>query len=176
MPYARYRDTPDGISPLAFPGTKEAIVKANSYAHDEDGITTEEAPVVLQMTHKRMRKEASLISGLDRYHPVNLLGVPDAPTALLCWGSTRGACVEAACRLGLRVVQPVVLSPFPERQVKEALAGVKRLIVVEENATGQLAAVARQYGIPSDARVLKIDGRSFTPDELYERIQEVMQK
>ncbi len=174
MPYARYRDTPDGISPLAFPGTKGAIVKANSYAHDEDGITIEEAPVVLQMTHKRMRKEESLISGLDRYHPVNLLGVPDASTALLCWGSTRGACVEAAGRLGLRVVQPVVLSPFPERQVKEALAGVKRLIVVEENATGQLAAVARQYGIPSDARVLNYDGRSFTPDELYERIQEVM--
>ena len=90
-------------------------------------------------------------------------------------GIDRGACGEAAGRLGLRVVQPVVLAPFPERQVKEALTGVKRLIAVEENATGQLATVARQYGIHPDALVLKYDGRSFTPDELYERIKEAMQ-
>lgn len=174
MPYARYRDMPDGISPLAFPGTKGAIVKANSYAHDEDGITTEESAVVLKMAHKRMRKEEQLVSGLDRYRTVNVLGTRDASTALLCWGSTRGTCGEAAAHLGLRVVQPVVLSPFPERQVKEALSGATRVIAVEENATGQLAAVARQYGIPSDAVILKYDGRPFTPDELYERIQEVM--
>ena len=29
-PYLRYRDTPSGISPLAFPGGKDAIVKVNS--------------------------------------------------------------------------------------------------------------------------------------------------
>ncbi len=36
---------PDGVSPLAFPGTKDAVIKANSYAHDEAGITTEDAAI-----------------------------------------------------------------------------------------------------------------------------------
>ncbi len=68
----------------------------------------------------------------------------------------------------------MVLSPFPVTRMNEALAGVKKIIVVEENATGQLAALCRQYGIVADHRILKYDGRSFTPDELASRVREVI--
>ena len=47
---------PSGISPLAFPGRKDAVIKVNSYMHDEAGITSEEAALVMQMTKKRLRK------------------------------------------------------------------------------------------------------------------------
>ncbi|MFA6331698.1 MAG: 2-oxoacid:acceptor oxidoreductase subunit alpha [Methanoregula sp.] len=174
LPYRRYADTPSGVSPLAFPGMKDTVVKVNSYAHDEDGYTTEEAPMVALMAEKRLRKEAGLARAMDGYNQVNILGSAGAPTALLCWGSTKGVCREVAGILGLRVVQPVVLEPFPEDQMKQALAGTTKIICVEENATAQLAALARQHGISVDAKILRYDGRPFTYENLLGRVREVV--
>jgi 2-oxoglutarate ferredoxin oxidoreductase subunit alpha len=171
--YQRYRDIPAGISPLAFPGRKDAVIKVNSYAHDEDGITTEDAALVTLMTEKRRRKEAKIREELNQYPCVSVRGTPDATTALLCWGSVRNACDEVAARLGLRVIQPVVLSPFPKEQFSDACRGVQHLIAIEENVTGQLAAFAREQGVNTEATILKFDGRPFTPDELVRRVQEV---
>jgi 2-oxoglutarate ferredoxin oxidoreductase subunit alpha len=173
-PYLRYADVPSGISPLAFPGMKDAVIKVNSYAHDEAGISTEAADLVVQMTKKRLRKWEGLTEEMQGYPGVTLSGVPDASTALLCWGSTKGVCNEIASLLGLRVIQPILLSPFPVVKVKKAIAGVTRLIAVEENATAQLATLAGQYGIVPDERILRYDGRPFSPDDLLLRIKEMI--
>ena len=173
-PYQRYQDTPTGVTPLAFPGRKDAIVKVNSYAHNEDGITIEDAAHVTMMAEKRRRKEAQLKEELIRYPCVSLRGTASATTALLCWGSVRIACDEVATRLGLRVIQPVVLSPFPDQQFAEVCRGADRLIAVEENTTGQLAALVREHGGRVDEMILKYDGRPFTPDELFQRVQEAI--
>ena len=173
-PYLRYADVPSGISPLAFPGMKDAVIKVNSYAHDEAGITSEEAALVMQMTKKRLRKWEGLSEEMQRYPGINLSGAPEASTALLCWGSTKGVCNEIASLLGLRVIQPVILSPFPVVQLKNAITGVTRLIAVEENATAQLATLAGQYGIVPDERILRYDGRPFSPDDLLVKIKEMI--
>ena len=68
---------PAGISPLAFPGRKDAVVKVNSYAHDEDGITTEDASLVTLMTEKRRKKEAKL--EMSRYPCVSVRGTNRSP-------------------------------------------------------------------------------------------------
>lgn len=173
-PYRRYAVHPSGISPLAYPGAKGAVVKTNSYAHEEDGITSEEAAVIDQMAKKRIRKEASLARELERYPCVNVRGKADSPTALLCWGSVRNACDEAAAELGIRVIQPVVLSPFPKAAFARACEGVTRLIAVEENATGQLASLVRENGFAVSSLVTKYDGRPFTPAELAAKLREVL--
>jgi len=173
-PYLRYADVPSGISPLAFPGMKDAVIKVNSYAHDEAGITSEAADLVVQMTKKRLRKWEGLAEEMQQYPGINISGVPDASTALLCWGSTKGVCNEIASLLGLRVIQPVILSPFPVVKVKKAIAGVTRLIAVEENATAQLATLAGQYGIVAEERILRYDGRPFSPDDLLVKVKEMM--
>ncbi|HVP97098.1 2-oxoacid:acceptor oxidoreductase subunit alpha [Methanoregula sp.] len=172
--YRRYLNTADGISPLAFPSRKDSIVKVNSYAHDEDGITTEDAGFVTGMAEKRKRKETHLREDLKRYPCVNVRGSPGAATALLCWGSVRNACDEVAGQLGLRVIQPVVLSPFPKEQFSDACRGIDRLIAVEENATGQLAALVHEQGVTTQATLLRYDGRPFTPAELLVKVQEVL--
>jgi len=173
-PYLRYADVPSGISPPAFPGTKDAVIKVNSYMHDEAGLTSEEAALTIQMTKKRLRKGKGLAEEMERYPVVTLSGVPDASTALLCWGSTKGVCNEIASLLGLRVIQPVLLSPFPAIQLKNAMSGVKRVIAVEENATGQLATLAGQHGIVINDRILRYDGRPFPPEDLLEKVKEVI--
>jgi 2-oxoglutarate ferredoxin oxidoreductase subunit alpha len=173
-PYRRYAFTPTGVSPLARPGTGNAVVKVNSYAHDEAGITTEEGALVEKMTQKRLMKGTALAAAMEGYPQVNVGGKPDAPVALLCWGSTGAVCREVAGQLGLRVVQPVVLSPFPADALKKALTGVGHLIAVEENATAQLADLARCHGISCDDTILRFDGRPFTHEDLLENVRGVI--
>jgi 2-oxoglutarate ferredoxin oxidoreductase subunit alpha len=171
--YARYAITPDGISPLAFPPVPEQVIKANSHTHREDGVTTEDAACARAMQDKWSRKEEALIQELGSMQLVNRFGKSDASDTLLCWGSTRGACAEVGEHLGLRVVQPVVVWPFPAAQLRTALEGATRIIAVEHNATAQLAALCARHGIPVHDRILKYDGRSFSVEELTARVQEV---
>ncbi len=172
--YERYRMTDTGVSPLAFPGDPDATVKVNSYEHDEYGLTTEQPEAVVPMYDKRLRKEAALAEALEAYETVQTHGHEGASTALLCWGSTKSVCAEVAQRLGLKVIRPLVLAPFPVQRLRDALNGVEQLIDVEHNATAQLARVMREYGFSVDAAVLKYDGRPFTVEELEERIREEM--
>jgi 2-oxoglutarate ferredoxin oxidoreductase subunit alpha len=172
MPYRRYEATETGISPLAFPPNKDAVIKVNSYEHDESGITTEEPAITGRMQEKRLRKGEALAEALKGLTTVNRGGDVEGSTALLCWGSGKGVCSEAARKLGLRLVQPVVLSPFPEEAFGKALAGVQRVIAVENNATGQLARYVRSFGFSVDERILKYDGRPFFLDELEARLKE----
>lgn len=174
VPYRRYADTPSGISPLAFPGTEGAVVKVNGYSHDETGITTEEADLVGLMAGKRMRKEERLTQAMGLYPQVSIAGNAAGMVALLCWGSTAGVCDEVAGPLGLRVVRPVVLSPFPAEPLRKALDGAGMVIAVEENATAQLATLAGQHGIICQKKILRYDGRPFTPQLLREKIREVL--
>lgn len=172
--YRRYLDTENGISPLAFPGMSDAVVKATSYEHDEYGLTTEEAEKVARMQHKRVRKGKVIREGLSRYEQVKVYGYSDAKTALVCWGSGKGACSEAASILGLKMVQPVVLEPFPAESFRAALSGVETVINVEANATGQFARLLACQGLPVDHKLLRFDARPFTTDRLVEQIKEVI--
>jgi len=58
--------------------------------------------------------------------------------------------------------------------LKKAIAGVRRLISVEENATAQLAALAERHGIIADEKILRYDGRPFLPDDLLVKVKEMM--
>ena len=166
--YSRYRYTDTGISPLAFPPQKGQVIKTDSYTHDEDGITSEDPQITRETCDKRQRKGQSLAEDVERYETVKVFGDKKSKTALLCWGSNKGVCMEAARKLGLRVIQVLVLSPFPERKLKNALQGVERLLAVECNSTGQLARLAGFYGIKIQAQdqILKYDGRPFSVEDL----------
>ncbi|OPY91706.1 MAG: hypothetical protein A4E73_01860 [Syntrophaceae bacterium PtaU1.Bin231] len=126
------------------------------------------------MQDKRLRKLKPLAEELKGFRTVGVYGDEEASTALLCWGSNKGVCVESAAALGLKVVQPIVLSPFPDDALRKALAGVDRLIAVENNATGQMARLVAAYGVRVDRMILKYDGRPFALDELEMRLKEAL--
>jgi len=172
--YKRYLDTQNGISPLAFPGNPSAIVKATSYEHDENGITTEEPEAISRMQRKRLRKRKILEDELEKYETVNVYGNPESKTVLLCWGSTKGACIEVAEALDLKVVQPLILEPLPVNALKKALSGADKIIDVEVNATGQLAKLISGHGICIDDMILRFDARPFTVDVLLDNVKEVL--
>jgi 2-oxoglutarate/2-oxoacid ferredoxin oxidoreductase subunit alpha len=172
--YKRYVRTQGGVSPLAFPGTRAAVVKGNSYEHDEYGITTEEADETTRMQDKRLGKRRALAEDVEKLEAVKVYGDGKARTALITWGSTKGACVEVAEDLGLRVVQPLILEPLPLGQISRALKGATRLIGVENNATGGLARLLGCNGIKIDKSILKYDGRPFTVDGLRAQVEEAI--
>jgi 2-oxoglutarate ferredoxin oxidoreductase subunit alpha len=172
--YSRYRYTQSGVSALAFPPQKGQVIKTDSYVHDEKGITTEDSGITKLMADKRLQKGTSLARELEGYETVKVFGKSQAKTALLCWGSNKGVCREAAEKLGFRVIQMLVLSPFPEKSLREALQGVEKLIAVECNATGQLASLAGFFGIAVQDRVLKYDGRPFSLEDLLADLGRVL--
>jgi 2-oxoglutarate ferredoxin oxidoreductase subunit alpha len=171
--YNRYLNINKGISPLAFAPDKDAVIKVNSYEHDEYGITTEDPVKTVMMQDKRLRKEKYLAEDLDGYDTVKVYGNKNSETAIICWGSVKGAVIEAAETLNLKVVQIAVFSPFPMKKLKEALRGVEKIIAVENNATGQLVKLIDRYGTDVDHKILKYDGRPFSVDELEGKLREV---
>ncbi len=173
-PYLRYALTDSGISPLRFPPAKGEIIRVNSHVHDPDGITTEDPMVTKEMADKRMKKMDRLTHEIEGISPVNTWGVMDSPTALLCWGSTKGVCEELARKKGFRMVQPVVLWPFAEKAFARAMDGVEQFYAVETNESGQLAALVSRFGYTPSGKILKYDGRPFMVDELEAALNKVI--
>ena len=173
-PYLRYALTDSGISPLRFPPARGEIIRVNSHVHDPDGITTEDPLVTKEMADKRMKKMDRLTHEIEGISPVNTWGVMDSPTALLCWGSTKGVCEELAKEKGFRVIQPVVLWPFAEKAFAHAMEGVEQFYAVETNESGQLAALVSRFGYTPSGKILKYDGRPFMVDELEAALNKVI--
>lgn len=155
---------------------KKKVFKVNGYEHDENGITTEDPAITKTMQEKRLAKTEALAAELEKYRQVGVYGDKKAKTAVLCWGSNKGVAVEAAEPLGLKVIQPAVMSPFPVKQFSEALDGVENIVAVENNATGQLVKLIRQYGFDVGDRVSKYDGRAFSVGELRGELKTVVKR
>lgn len=176
--YRRYELTESGISPLTYPGLGKAEVHVDSDEHDEEGHITEDPGVRVAMVEKRMKKLASLKR--DALMPT-LFGPRDAGTFLICWGSNKLIVKEACERLAqkgkdvsaLHFGQVYPLAP-------EMIAGYglekKRLIGVENNATGQFSQLLRrELGLEVPERILKYDGTCFTVDEVCREAEKIME-
>lgn len=168
--YLRYKITPDGISPMAFFGQRNAIVKYNSYEHDEFGITTEDPQKIKRMIEKRMAKKPHIIEEMKKKEAVKIYGDKKSKKILITWGSTKGAVKEVGEELGFKVIQVVSLEPFPVWALKKELDGAEIIIDVEVNATAPLAKLLDCNGLFACEKILKYDARPFTFDELKEKI------
>ena len=172
--YLRYRITEDGISKRLVPGKTEHLVAADSDEHDERGWITESALVRNQMVEKRMRKLKGLCEEL--LEP-EFIGDENCSTLLLGWGSVYGPIKEAVQTLnknggsyGALVFGDIY--PLPQERLKKYASG-RKLINVEQNATGQLASLIRgETGIACDDSILKYDGRQITGEEIVKQLLE----
>ncbi len=175
--YERYQITEDGVSPLAFPGTEDMMVKTTSYEHRESGYTTENPEEIVEMQDKRMKKWEGIKNDVSAKNPVNMYGDQDSENLILGWGSTKGAILEAIkiVDLPIKYVQPIYLKPFPAEKVKKHMDSAGKIVAVENNATGLLADLVKKETLQSvDEKILKYDARPFNPADLAEKIEEVL--
>ncbi len=171
--YGRYKITESGMSPMLFPPVENAVIKATSYEHDENGITTEDPQAIVAMMEKRARKRKAIEEGLRQIKTVETEG--DGKIALVTYGSTTCSVREAAKYLDdVRIVQVIYLEPFPIWAVEEALQGAEKIVTIELSIDGQFTTLLRQNGIKADGSVRKYDGRPFDPLDLAKQIKEVI--
>jgi len=172
--YKRYKFEEDGVSPLAFPGTKGVVVKSSSYEHDEYGITTEEPEKIAKMQEKRFAKLKYIEKELENLETVKIYG--EGENAIVTWGSSIGAVLEAAKKLNnVKIVQVLYLSPFPKKKIAKELRECKSVVGVEANFLGQLCdLIFANTGIEINKRILKYDSREFAPCELYLKLKEII--
>ncbi len=165
--YERYAITSKGISPRALPGLGRALVVSDSDEHTADGHITEDLSARAAMVDKRLRKLAGLTA--EVLAPI-WEGPEEAGTILVGWGSTRGAVSEAAGALraqGRSVAACHFRQPWPLRpdQFLSRLARAGQVVMVEGNATGQMARLIRsETGLHISRQVLRYDGLPITPE------------
>lgn len=177
--FKRYAMTEDGISPRVLPGVKNGLHHVTGVEHDETGRPSENARNRKAMMEKRLRK---LAEGIHFQDPVYTDIRHDQPDLLLVGiNSTRGVIQEGMERLeadGVKVnhlhIRQVL--PFPVGEVEPLVRQAKRVIVVENNATGQLANLLKLYvgGGEKILHVGKYDGNPFLPAEIYNQCKELL--
>ena len=170
--FKRYAlDTDDGVSVRSIPGTKNGQFYANSYEHDNLGHMTDGAKPRKDMVEKRMKKMAAIQK--DVLKPLQY-GDTDADITFVTWGSTRGPVLTAMEMLrakGKKIETIYIpwLFPFPTEEFSKLIEGKKRVVDIEQNATGQLGQLIRvSTGIDVSEKLLKYDGRPFFPEEIVE--------
>lgn len=170
--YERYTLTKNGVSPRGVPGYGQGLVGVDSDEHDTQAHITESHIVRQEQHEKRLKK----LDGLtDQALPPLVKGdLRKAKTMVVTWGSTRGAVEEALELLHDPHIAHVHFSQvYPLSQKgKTILMKAKKIIVVENNATGQFAnLLEREYHLEKTERVLQSNGNPFSVETLFKQLQ-----
>jgi 2-oxoglutarate ferredoxin oxidoreductase subunit alpha len=108
-------------------------------------------------------------------------GDPAAEWMILSWGSNRQI-VEEAVRtinkkgLSLGALHFSQVYPLFPGMTSEWNLGKRKLVCLENNATGQFAGLLkREIGLDIDHKILKYNGECFTADEIRDRLLKIME-
>jgi 2-oxoglutarate ferredoxin oxidoreductase subunit alpha len=175
--YKRYLVTEDGVSPRPIPGMKNGIHHVTGVEHAETGKPSEGPANRIAQMDKRLRK----IENIHFNTPV-YTNAPneDADLLIVGFNGTRGVIEEAMGRLekdGLKVNHAHIrlIHPFPAAEVLPLVQSAKKVLVVENNATGQLANIMKMNIGNADKiyKFDKYDGNPFLPHEVYTKCKEL---
>lgn len=178
--YLRYKITPDGVSPRAVPGVAGHIHVVATDEHDEDGVLISDEytnPHKRRAMHeKRMRKMDGALAAIPA---PKLVGPENAQVTLLGWGSTEGVIREAIEKLaaeeGIVASQLAIrwLVPFHAKEILDILSRSKKVIIVENNYSGQFARYLRaETGFAAHGHIRKYDGEPFMPHHIVNAVKE----
>ncbi len=176
--YKRFLDTENGVSPVAFPGDEGLNFVTTGLEHDEHGHPSWSPSNHQRMSAKRHRKLDFIAKekGFTRR-----FGDEHATVGVICWGSTEGPVEEAismAATNGLEVKALTIkmIHPLPDEEIRSFMTGLKHILVPEINFTGQLCNILRaKYLFPFQS-FTKCNGMPFDPDEIHNRIEEVIRR
>ena len=180
--YKRYEFTGSGISPRAIPGTPGFAHVVATDDHDEDGVLISDEftnPHKRQAMHeKRMRKMEGILPLID---PPRLWGEENAGVTLVGWGSTQGVIREAIEKLSreegiaANALQIKWIVPLHAGEISSTLSRSKKVIIVENNYSGQFARYLRsETGIAADGHIRKYDGEPFMPHHIVNGVKEIL--
>lgn len=170
--YKRYAVTDSGISPMAIPGTPGKAYTAEGLEHNERGIPSSQSQDHLAQLAKRARKLRSHDYGR---HWAEIEG--EGSIAVVTFGSCTGPAREALARAAAegvkaRLVSMRLLAPAQPERLAQALAGVKRVLVVEQNHGAQFYRYLRSdFDLPGEVASFPRPGPlPIRPDDIYRQL------
>jgi 2-oxoglutarate ferredoxin oxidoreductase subunit alpha len=172
--YKRYAITESGISPMAIPGILGTAYTADGLEHNERGLPSSQSGDHIRQLDKRAKKLAQYDYGA-RWADIEGEGELAVVTFGSCTGAAREALARAAAEgIKARLVSLRLLSPARPEHMAAALAGAKRVLVVEQNHTGQLYRYLRaEYDLPGTVKSFRHPGPlPMRPDEIHQQITE----
>lgn len=175
--YLRYRITDTGISPRKVPCVSDALVRVLGNEHVEEGFSTEEPDIRVQMVEKRFRK----LPSMKAHMRMPSVFCDNSSFYLTGWGSTKGSIMEACLHLREQGINAgwIIFEdiwPLDGASLNQVLKD-KKMIMVEGNYTSQLGALIRQLtGLEYCSSILKYDGRPIYPEFIIEKARQIMGK
>ncbi|MFA5484802.1 MAG: 2-oxoacid:acceptor oxidoreductase family protein [Candidatus Pacearchaeota archaeon] len=165
----------DYKKPLIFSKTySNKINKKSSYETNKFGNSTEDKNQIIENVNKRLSKEKEIKNQVNKFRTYDIYGNKNSKNLIIGWGSTKGAIIDAIKNIDAKFLQILYLNPFPE-EIKKELSKSKKIIIIENNATSQLAELIKQkIQTNIDNKILKYDGRPFFTDELNKKIKEII--
>src|SRR5256885_2696223 len=171
--YLRYEITPDGVSPMAIPGTPGGAYVATGLEHTQAANTSSDARNHSAMTEKRFKKVEGIV---QKAPPAHEYGDPSAEIGFLTWGSTLGVVAEAIDRLAAEGIKahalaPRLVWPLPTHQIDPFLKNKRVVYVPEVNYTGQFAQLLKtQYPNVEFTRLNVYGGQPFSVARVLEAV------
>jgi 2-oxoglutarate ferredoxin oxidoreductase subunit alpha len=181
-PYRRFAFTEDGVSPRAVLGQPGYRFWNTGDEHDEMGHIEEDPDNRIRMMTKRMTKLETAAREIPEGEKWNFFrsSKKQADAIIVSWGSTKGPILDAMKLLekdgfGVEFLQIRLASPFPAESVKQKLSGAKLIVDIEQNYSGQMAAViAEKTMIDIKNKIVKFSGRPMSQDEIYQSVKRVI--
>ncbi|WP_306591496.1 2-oxoacid:acceptor oxidoreductase subunit alpha [Geothrix sp. 21YS21S-4] len=176
--YKRFKQTENHISPISHPGMPGGAYLAAGIEHTESGSPTNSGTVHQRMNDKRTKKFDPLKERKDLFE---VTGNPDAPLALVAWGSVAGVCREALRMaqeqgLDVKLLVPYLLYPVAEQTYREFFASVQKGLIVEQSHLAQTFKVLRMHlDLPKGVQSLARSGANpFLPGEIVAALHHLL--
>jgi 2-oxoglutarate ferredoxin oxidoreductase subunit alpha len=182
--YKRFQFTESGISPRAVAGQEGGVFWNTGDEHNEYGHITEDPMLRLKMMEKRMGKLDLAEKEIPLHKKIKTYGASakDADCLAVTWGSMKGPILDVLADLEkegikVRLLQMILMSPFPVQEMMEELNQAKLKIGVEMNYSAQLCGLIREKtGVAMDSFILKWTGRAMTRDEVRDGLRNIVKK
>jgi 2-oxoglutarate ferredoxin oxidoreductase subunit alpha len=176
--YKRFAPSTDGISPRSRLGLENGIFWNTGDESDESGHISEDPENRIYKMDKRAHKLELALDQIPKEDLAVNYGISDF--CILSWGSTKGPILDAMEMLnkaGYKVgfIQIKMLHPFPTQYIQSLLSGVKKIIDIEANQSGQMGSLLNEYlDRKVDYYILKYTGRPMTCTELFDSIKKII--
>ncbi len=166
----RYNITDSGISPRRIPTFDKQPYLSTSDEHNEKGESTENSKEIKQMSEKRMRKMKSLEKELPQ--PI-LFNPHKSETIFVGWGSVKNTVLDLVSQgEDIGYLHYEYLFPLKTELLRTLIKRGKKIILIENNQTGQLAEMLKEKtGYQFKKRILKYDGRPFFVEDILEYLK-----
>jgi 2-oxoglutarate ferredoxin oxidoreductase subunit alpha len=163
---------PRGVPPMVDFGGKH-LTRVSTTTHDKRGWATKNQNDI-NFLHRRLYNK--IMSNREDIVMYETDIDVEAKTLVVGFGcsfrSSKQAIIEAR-KTGKKVslFRPIILWPFPDKELKEILRGIKR-IVVPEISWGQISEEIKKLvnGNIEIVKVNHVDGTMITPEEIIEKV------